>query len=181
MWEIHRLTLWELSREIASARKPEKKIWIEALRNHNDRKIVRIAEFFIEMAITSRTKRLEDLIDMMTGAITLRLSEDYTDADDRAQSSLTFLDEDIFISPFYGYFFSEKQLENDATLYTRHLANIRKLIESVRSYRKGQGILLLQDFETYMNLIHEYDISLRSSTLISTDDAVACITAHKAK
>lgn len=181
MWGIHRLTLWELSREIASARKPEKKIWIEALRNHSDRKIARIAEFFIEMALTSRTTRLEDLIDMMTGAVNLRLSEDYTDGDDRAQSSLTFLDEDIFASPFYGYFFSPDRLENDATLYTRHLANIRKLIESVRSYRREQGRLLLSDFETYMSLIREYDISLRSSTLISTDDAVACITAHKAK
>ena len=108
MWQIHRLTLWELSREIASARKPEKKIWIEAIRHHEDRSLVRIAHFLIELALESRTKRLEDIIDILTGATHLTLSEDYTDSGERNQFMLKIDNEEsVFVSPFYEYFFSK--------------------------------------------------------------------------
>lgn len=182
MWGIHRLTLWELSRTIASARKPENKIWIEALRSHSDRHIVRIAHFMIELSIMSHTKRLEDIIDTLTGATTLTLSEDYTDTSERNQFTLKIGDEEeVFVSPFYAYYFGEERLDADATLYARHLANVRKLIDSIRSYRKSAWRLSLRDFSEYIRLIHEYDISLSTSHLIGGADGVACITAHKAK
>ena len=139
MWQINRLTLWELSREIASARKSEKKIWIEALRHHSDNYISKIAYFFIEMSLRSQTARLEDIIDILTGSSNLVLSEDYSDSSDRNQFMLRIDTEDIpFVSPLYEYYFGKAQLEADPTLYARHLANIRKLIDSIRSYRKQQ-------------------------------------------
>ncbi len=79
MWRIHRLTLWELSRSIASSRKSEKKIWIEVLRSHTDRSLMRIAHLFMELSLVSKTRRLEDIIDILTGATCLSLSEDYSD------------------------------------------------------------------------------------------------------
>ena len=90
-------------------------------------------------------------------------------------------EESTYISPLYEYYFSPSRLASDPTLYARHLTNMRKLIDSVRSYRKQEGRLLLRDFREYIDLIHEYDIRLSSSHLIGSDDAVQCITAHKAK
>ena len=182
MWQIHRLTLWELSRSIASARKSEKKIWIEVLRNHSDTTLVRIAHLFMELSLVSRTRRLEDIIDILTGATYLTLPEDYSDEWVRDQFTLEIGDEkSIFVSPLYEYHFSKEKLEIDPTLYARHLTNMRKLIDSVRSYRKQEGRLLLRDFREYIDLIHEYDIRLSSSHMIGDTDAIQCITAHKAK
>ncbi len=182
MWQINRLTLWELSREIASARKGEKKIWIEALRTHADKHISRIAYFLIEMSLRARTDRLEDIIDTLTGSRELELSEDYSDTSDRNQFTLRIDTEDIeFVSPLYEYYFGKAQLQENTTLYARHLANIRKLIDSIRSYRKQQWRLMLADFDEYISLIEEYDIRVTSSHLIGDSDAVQCITAHKAK
>jgi hypothetical protein len=182
MWQINRLTLWELSREIASARRPDKKVWIEALRSHKDPSIARIAYFLIDMSIRSRTERLEDIIDILTGSRSLDLSEDYSDTSDRNQFTLRIDGVDTsYVSPLYEYYFSTLELEKDPTLYARHRANVRKLIDSIRSYRKQQGRLMLSDFAEYIRLIDTYDISVTSSHLIGEDDAVACITAHKAK
>jgi hypothetical protein len=66
MWQIHRLTLWELSRDIHKSRKEEKKSWITVLRNHPDRDISRVAIFLIELALLSHDKRLEEIIDLVT-------------------------------------------------------------------------------------------------------------------
>lgn len=41
--------------------------------------------------------------------------------------------------------------------------------------------LFLSDFHEYIQLIREYNISLHVSTLIGSEKAVQCITAHKAK
>lgn len=182
MWQIHRLTLWELSRQIYGARSPEKKIWIDALRTHSDRDISKIAHFVIELTLQSRHIRLEDLIDLITGANTLDLSEEYANEGAREQFMLRIGDEDTaFQSPLYTYYFSQERLQSDPTLYVRHLTHVRKLIESIRSFRKSEGRLMLSDFSSYMNLIDEYEVSLSASSLIGSDDAVQCITAHKAK
>ena len=79
MWQIHRLSLWELSRQIFSARKEVNKEWIEVMRTHSDKNLSKIAHFFIELSLLARTKRLEEMIDLVTGAHHISLSEDYSD------------------------------------------------------------------------------------------------------
>jgi DNA helicase II / ATP-dependent DNA helicase PcrA len=182
MWQIHRLTLWELSRQIYRAKKEENKEWINILRAHTDKNLSKIAHFFIELSLLSETKRLEEIIDVVTGAHALSLPEDYSDEWSREQVSLDIDGESrAFISPIYEYYFSEEKLRADPALYAHHLANVRKLIESVRSYRKTTGRLTLRDFSHYISLIHEYEISLSTESLIGDEHAVQCITAHKAK
>lgn len=41
-------------------------------------------------------------------------------------------DDEPYVSPLYEYYFSPEKLEKTPTVYVRHLANIRKLIESIR-------------------------------------------------
>ncbi len=182
MWQIHRLSLWELSRQIFSARKEVNKEWIEVMRTHSDKNLSKIAHFFIELSLLARTKRLEEMIDLVTGAHHISLSEDYSDEWQREQFTLDIDGESrIYTSPIYGYYFSEEKLKTDPSLYARHLTNVRKLVESVRSYRKSSLSLSLRDFSNYLSLIREYDIRLATSSLVGDENAVQCITAHKAK
>lgn len=93
MWGIHRLELWEMSRKIASAKKEENKIWIEQLLNNSNSYLAKIAHFFIEISLLANTKRLEDIIDIITGANELILSDDYNDENEnRAQFFLNIGD-----------------------------------------------------------------------------------------
>lgn len=182
LWQIHRLTLWELSRDISRARREDKRSWIEVLRNNSDKNISRIAHFFIELSLLAETKRLEEIIDLVTGANALSLPDDYSDVGAREQVVLDIDGESrTYTSPIYDYYFGEAALQKEPTLYARHLANVRKLIESIRSYRQSLGRLTLRDLSIYMNLIDEYDISLSTSNLIGDESAVQCITAHKSK
>lgn len=183
MWGLHRLELWELSRKIFQAKKPENKTWIEVLRKNSNKKLKIIAHFFIDLSLRSEAIRLEDMIDLITGANALRLSEDYTDESaSREQCSLVFDGEaENFTSPLYEYYFSEEKLRAKPLLYTHHLSNIRKLIESLRTYKNQKPRLTLTDFVEYIHLIDEYEVTLSASSLITSPDAVQCITAHKSK
>ena len=40
-----------------------------------------------------------------------------------------------YVSPIYSYYFGREKIATDATVYARHLSNIRKLVESVRSFK----------------------------------------------
>lgn len=88
--------------------------------------------------------RLEDMIDLVTGVYHISLGEDYHEIGPREQCIIPFEDTDeVFISPLYEYYFSESILHTDATKYARHLANVRKLIESIHLFRENTGRLLL--------------------------------------
>ncbi len=77
---------------------------------------------------------MEDLIDIITGANTIFISDDYNeDESNREQFSLFIDDEEQnFTSPLYEYYFSEEKLQKKPLIYANHLANIQKIIESLR-------------------------------------------------
>lgn len=183
MWNLHRLDIWEISRQIYRSRKEENKSWIEVLKNNPNRNLSKIAHFLIELTILSQTKRLEDIIDIITGANELALSEEYLDeAEDREQFSLIINEEEVkFRSPIFEYYFSEERLKTKPLIYANYLANLRKLIDSIRAYKQQNPRLTLEDFVEYISLVEEYDIHLSTSTLIGSPDAVQCITGHKSK
>ncbi len=107
MWQINRLTLWEISQKIYKAKKEENKNWIEVLRHHSDKYISKIAHFFIEITLISSHTRLEKIIDFLTGVNQLQISDDYEDNEKERQQSTLFLEEinENFTSPLYEYFF----------------------------------------------------------------------------
>jgi ATP-dependent exoDNAse (exonuclease V) beta subunit len=78
-FQIHRLTLWNLSKSIYHARKETTRSWIENLAHHEDEKLRDIANFFRELSQRSRNERLEDIIDYITGANSLSIPDDYDD------------------------------------------------------------------------------------------------------
>ena len=82
-WNIPRLTLWQLSRDIYHSRKAENKSWIEQLSSHETPEIRDLGYFLKELSNMSHTIRLEDLIDAITGAASLVLPDEHDD-DSRA-------------------------------------------------------------------------------------------------
>ena len=78
-WNIPRLTLWQLSRDIYHSRKAENKSWIEQLSSHETLEIRDLGYFLKELSNMSHTIRLEDLIDAITGAASLVLPNEHDD------------------------------------------------------------------------------------------------------
>lgn len=173
-----------MSRTISAARREDRKNWIEVLRTHQDINLANLANFLIELSILSHHARLEDLMDYITGANALTIPDEYDE--DPAKATLQI---DMFgggkkeyISPIYGYYFGREKLTNDATVYARHLSNIRKLIESVRSFKKGAGFLSILDYGEFISLVKKYDVQIAASHLVGHEGAaVNLITVHKAK
>ena len=76
-WNIPRLTLWKISREIHNARKEENKSWIEKISSSDMPELRDVGNFFRELSLMSHSTRLEDLIDAITGANSLSLPDEY--------------------------------------------------------------------------------------------------------
>lgn len=135
---IHRLSIWEMSRAINSARREDRKNWIEALRTHTDPALSGLANFLIELSILSHHARLEDLMDYITGANALTIPNEYDEDPTKISIQIDMFGggKKEYISPIYGYYFGREKISTDATVYARHLSNIRKLVESVRSFKK---------------------------------------------
>jgi DNA helicase II / ATP-dependent DNA helicase PcrA len=184
-FEIDRLTLWNLSKTIYHARKETTRSWIETLSRHEEEKLRNIANFIRELSQRSRTERLEDIIDMITGANSLSIPDDY-DEDGKTnplQIDMFSWDRADYVSPFYKYYFG--QLSNDNwwnIRYARHLANMRAFIEKVRSYKNGKWYLELSDAIELLSLIEKYDLDIEVSHLIGDEKtSVNLITVYKAK
>ena len=180
---IDRLTLWKLSRNIYHARKEGTKSWIENLRTHEDPMLRDMAHFLIELTQLSRNARLEDIIDHITWASSLSLPSDYDEEWEKKAFELTLLSGEIkeYTSPVYWYFFW-KDTDPEWIIYAKSLANIRKFVETIRSYKQWKTFLLITDAIEILSLIEKYKVPLSSSHLIwDAEKSVSLITVHKAK
>lgn len=188
-WQIPRLTLWSISRDIYHGRKADAKSWIEQLSNHETPEIRDLGYFLKELSNMSEYTRLEDLIDSITGASSLILPDEH-DEDARAnplQISMLSWEKKSYISPLYTHFFG--QLSNNNSTNTeqyqkkaRSLANIKKLTDEIRNYKKQKPLLMLEDAIELISMIEKYDIRIETSHLIGNEkNAVNLITVHKAK
>ena len=188
-WGIPRLELWKVARDIYHARKEENKDWIEQLATASRVEIRDTAYFLKELANMSEYVRLEDLIDTITGANTLTLSEEH-DEDvqaDQLQIDMMGGGRKNYTSPLYAYFFGQIWMKNwskweASTQKARHLANMKCFIDKIRSFKGSKPLLLLEDAIELLDLIEYYDIPIETSQLIgNAEHAVNLTTIHKAK
>ncbi len=137
----------------------------------------------------SEYTRLEDLIDSITGASSLVLPDEH-DEDTRAnplQISMLSGEKKTYISPLYTHFFGQLSNNNSSNnekyqQKARSLANIKKLIDEIRNYKKQKPFLMLDDAIELISMIEKYDIRIETSHLIGNEkNAVNLITVHKAK
>ncbi len=188
-WNIPRLTLWQLSRDIYHSRRVENKSWIWQLSSHETPEIRDLGYYLQELSNMSENSRLEDLFDAITGAASLVLPDEYN-ADSRAnpiQISMLWGEKKEFTSPIYTYFFGHLSNYNSTIsesyqLKARSLANIAKLTNEIRNYKKQKPLLMLPDAIELISMIEKYAIRIETSHLIGNEQAaVNLITVHKAK
>ena len=181
---VQRLTLWNLSKSLYHARSEKTRSIIEQLRMHEDATLRNIGHFFIELTQKSRYERLEDIIDSITGASTLHFEDEYSDENfsgNQLQITLCDGSKKNFVSPYFSYFF-EGTKGKQGIVYARHLAHLKKLIDTIRSYKRGKEFLSLKDGLEMLALREKYELSLSASTLLGNEkNSVQCITVHKAK
>jgi DNA helicase II / ATP-dependent DNA helicase PcrA len=183
-FDINRLTLWNISKDIYHARKDTTRSWIESLSSHEDSKLKNLWNFLKELALRSLTERLEDIIDYITGANILSLPDDYDDDEVKNPLQIEIFGEyRDYTSPLYSYFFGHLSNNNWWKIeYARHLANMRCFIESVRSYKNGRNLLTLSDSIELLSLISKYELDISASHIIwDENNSVNLITVYKAK
>lgn len=183
-WGVNRLTLWNISKDIYHARRDTTRSWIESLSSHADTELSSLWKFLKEVSMRSTSERLENIIDYITGANSLSLPDDYDDVWERNPLQIEMFGESReYTSPLYAYFFGQLSNNNWWKIeYARHLANMRQLIESVRSYKNGKSLLELSDAIELLQLIDKYDITVSASHIIWDEStSVNLITVHKAK
>lgn len=185
-FEINRLTLWEVSKEIYHARKSTTKSWIEQLSNHNDKKIRNFANFVKELSQRSRIERLENIIDSITSWDTIFLPDEYENRDIQSEDQLLLFsnsDNSEYKLPFFNYYFGQLSIDKYTNIkYARHLSNLRKFIEWIRLYKNNKPFLLLSDAIEFLALIEKYNIDMTESHLIWDEkSSVELITVYKAK
>jgi DNA helicase-2/ATP-dependent DNA helicase PcrA len=187
-WQIPRLKLWEISRDVYHARKEENKSWIERLRHSETPEIRDIGFFFSELVLHAKTYRLEDIIDMITGANNLSLPDEYNEDNTTSPLQIDMFGggKKIYQSPLYSHFFGQLLNHNwtkwSITQTARHLANIKKFVDTIRSYKHQKELLTINDATELLLLIETYDIKIEASHVIGDDKhAINLITVHKAK
>jgi DNA helicase-2/ATP-dependent DNA helicase PcrA len=184
-FHIDRLTLWDISKSIYHARKDTTRSWIENLAHHNEGNLRNTANFLKELSLRSHTDRLEDIIDMITGANAISLPDDYDEdgSTNPLQIDIFGGEKITFVSPLYSHFFGQLSNNNSSnTLYARHLANMRAFIDRIRSYKNGKNFLVLEDAIKLLELIDKYDLDIEVTHLIGNEKtSVNLITVYKSK
>ncbi len=183
-WNIPRIEIWKLSRDIYNARKEENKSWIHQLSESEVSEIRDMANFLKELSNKSEYIRLEDLIDFITGANGFFFPEDHNEDGliDQLQIDMLWWEKKKYTSPLYSYFFEQLSNHNWEINKARALTNIKKLIDHIRSYKNQKPFLLLSDAIEFLSLIETYDIRIETSHIIGNEKkSVNLITVHKAK
>ena len=90
-WNLPRLELWKISRDIYHARKAENKSWIEQISSSTVPEIRDVGFFLKELSNLSEYARLEDLVDLITGANSLELEDSEEIEVDRSQLQIDTL------------------------------------------------------------------------------------------
>ncbi len=184
-WNLPRLELWKISRDIYHARKAENKSWIEQISSSTVPEIRDVGFFLKELSNLSEYARLEDLVDLITGANSLELEDSEEIEVDRSQLQIDTLwgGRKNYISPIYSYFFDEISFDNwSNTKKARYLANMKKLVDKIRSYKNTKPLLMLDDAIDILELVETYSIRIETSELIGNPDhAVNLTTVYKAK
>ena len=183
-FQIDRLILWNISKTIYHARRDTTRSWIETLSHHEERNLKNLANFFRELSLRAHTERLEDIIDMITGANSLSIPDDYDDGvSNPLQIDMFWWVREEYISPLFSYYFGHLSNNNWSNMeYTRYLMNIRAFIESIRSYKKGRSYLTLHDAIEILGLIEKYGITIEIPHIIGNEEnSLNLITVYKAK
>lgn len=154
-WGIKPTAVWEIS---LTAHKHHQH-WLEAMAVHDDTK--QLFNWIIAIAHQAAHLPLERMIDILIGNTSL--DESYT-------------------APLKAYFFSESEMESDASSYTAHLQNLSAIRMRLREHAVDMTSPRLAEFLDFMADNRETDTRITSLRHIGEDNtAVRLLSAHGSK
>lgn len=175
-WGISRKTIWEISIEAERSRSKRMR-WLDVMLESADEKVRALAEFFLELAERSHNETLEEILDEMMGSdfVSTAFSED----EDIEVSSEKKAHK--FQSPFKEYYFSRDKFEKNKAQFLTFLSSLRVFVGALREYKQGT-LLRVSDLVEFVDLHEKNNIRVSdTSPFVSGNDAVALLSAHKAK
>ncbi len=175
-WDIDRNVIWDIS--VNAERSGRKRLrWLDIMKNHDDKKIKELYDFFIDLASTSLHETLEHVLDEIMGA-----QDDLTPDDENEEDNIkTNKDSKKFISSFKQYYFERDKISDNSVKYIRFLSGLRTFIQALRDYKKDQT-LSIEHLVEFVDLHESNNIRIVDrSPYINSYDAVNLLSAHKAK
>lgn len=156
-WELDRKTMWELS-STASARTH----WLSAMLHHTDPRLRDIAGFFLDLGIRAQHEPAEYILDAIIGSHETGAHPSY-------------------ISPFRSYYFSAEKLSHHKAEYLAFLSALQVFVAALHEYKHGRYIKI-DDLVAFADVHIKNNIPITDqSAFMSAQNAVHCLSAHKAK
>ncbi len=159
--------IWQLSWQAQeSSGSATENSWIKLMLE--DQELKTLASFFLKLSMLEPTEPLETMLDYLTGTVSLAINEPHCQS---------------FKLPYFSYYFSEDNKNNEPASYMSLLNNLTVLREKIRQYHQQKDkILFLPDL---LDLINDYQNAnekmLNTSPYQSSIDAVELLTAFSAK
>jgi DNA helicase-2/ATP-dependent DNA helicase PcrA len=174
-WGLKRITIWQ----IAEYAKNKHVSWLEAMQQSEDKHVVQLAHFFIELGVLAQTTPLEIILDTLIGSKDATLPPE-DDKDDFFLPSVLTL-ETTFTSPYKQYYFGEQALKQAPSSYIHFLSSLRVFMRALREWKQGE-LLKAHDVGTFVDMHIDYAIPLINETPFAhNENSVELLTSHKAK
>lgn len=155
-WHLESEVIWSISMQAYSQKQP----WLTVMKSHDDERIVSIAEWLIEQGKLALHTPLELMLDYLSG------------------HGQHLVNDHIFTSPYYRYYFVEDTSDQDVHYLLTSLLVIR---QHIRNF-VGKNNLVLDDFIRYCDLRRQSNLPIiNDHPLTSKQHAVHLMTAHRSK
>lgn len=171
-WGIAPSRLWQLSTRAYDQRAR----WLDIMTTIPD--FQPLSTWLIETANLISYTPLEQMLDIMIGKLDSQAPDDEQTEAKTAASKTT----DLFVAPFYQYFFSQNQLTDKPDDYIVYLGALRTIRSKLRDYRPGET-LRLNTFLEFIDLHRQLGSTISSLSPAAKNDsgAINLMTAHKSK
>ncbi|MEP7204564.1 MAG: ATP-dependent DNA helicase [Candidatus Saccharibacteria bacterium] len=170
-WGIDPMSLWKLSLAASS----NQTHWLDAMATLPE--FIPLQKWLVTTSLSIPHMPLEPVLDIMIGKSDSQAADSEHDDD----SETTPVLEKQFISPLYGYFFSDDKLAHHSEQYIRYLEALRTIRTKLRDYNPIE-IPTLETFIEFIGLHRSIGSGITSVRPASLkDDAVQLMTVHKAK
>ncbi|MCX6754406.1 MAG: ATP-dependent DNA helicase [Candidatus Nomurabacteria bacterium] len=175
-WGLSYKTIWDISL-LAKTKRDDKSLdtsWLSVMLDYKDEKVVKIAEFFIEMSARSKYEPVEYVLESLIGKSDLKLTDD--EFEETENNNV-----DKFISPYKDYYFSKEKLEKNKPEYLRFLSGLKFFIGALRGHSLN-SLLKVSDLVKFVEIHESSHILLNdTSPFTGAENAVQLMSAHKSK
>lgn len=183
-WNIPRIDIWNISLEAKNMETDRQSAWMEAMKKSSSLRVKEVADFLLDLGVSSLSLPLEHVVDRIVGAH-VRI---YDEAEEDQESGSAFFEpyqleknKGVISSPFKEFYFSRQRFEKNKGQYLTFLSSLRVFMQALREYKQGE-ILKVEDLVAYVDIHQKNGLLVTdNSPYISALSAVSLLSAHKAK